>query len=166
MATDTTTASVSSSISTPESVPAAATSSPGSPNVTFVEDARTCAGSSGTTIRKIAKANGVAIQTGTAAWANCRGLGVCGTCRVNIDPAANVSAPNFWERFTLGKDCGKQRLACQAKITGDISVKLKPARDYSEIYRTVLVQSSMIGAFSLLMLGFLVVMLLDIVGSR
>lgn len=138
----------------------------GAPTVTFAEDAKACQSTVGLTIRKVAQANGVAIQTGTAAWANCRGFGLCGTCRVNVDPAASVSAPSFWERFTLGKDCGKMRLACQTKVAGDVTVKLKPARDYSEVFHNVVFQSAMIGAFSLAMLAFMVVMLLDIVGIR
>lgn len=148
-----------------EATPVAAAVS-STPTVTFVEDAKACQTTVGTTIRKVAKANGIAIQTGTASWANCQGLGFCGTCRVGVDAASSVSAPGFMEKFTLGKDCGKMRLACQCKVTGDATVKLKPARDYSEVYRVVLGQSTLIGAFSLVMLGFMVLMLVDILGAR
>lgn len=134
--------------------------------VTFAEESKACHGAVGKDILSIAKVNGVQIMTGTANWASCRGLGLCGTCRVNVDPAANVNPPTFFERFMLGKDAGKLRLACQAKITGEVTVKLKPARDYSDAFHNVVFQTAMIGAFSVVMVGFLVMMLIDIVGIR
>ncbi len=138
----------------------------GTPTVTFVEPGTTVANAGNVTLRKLAKANGVQIQTGWASWANCLGNGLCGTCRVNVDPAANVTPPTFFERFTLGKDCGKLRLACQTKATGEVKVKIKPALDYAEVHRNVIVQSALIGMFSIVMLGFLAMLAIDLLGIR
>ncbi len=152
-----------------ETTPAVSTApdsvSPSVPTVTFVEDGKSLSIPKGMSIRKLAKKNGVKIQIGTAAWANCLGNGLCGTCRVSVDPAASVTPPTFFERFTLGRDCGKLRLACQTKVTAAVNVKIKPALDYAEVHRNVVFQSVLIGAFSLMMLGFVVMMLFDIAGK-
>jgi ferredoxin len=138
----------------------------GAPTVTFVENSKTVANAGGVTLRKLAKANGVDIQTGWTSWANCMGNGLCGTCRVNVDPAAAVTPPTFFERFTLGKDAGRLRLACQTKATGEVKVKIKPALDYADVHRNVIVQSALIGMFSLIMVGFLAILAIDLLGIR
>ena len=74
---------------------------------------------------------------------NCRGLGLCGTCIVEVvEGAENLQPvqPNGKEKFNLGptgnwktkhwhldSDHSKYRLACQVKVMGD--VKLKTVRD-------------------------------------
>ena len=55
---------------------------------------------------------------------NCRGLGTCGTCAVEIE--GPVSEPTAVERLRLGfpphrRDAGL-RLACQCKVQGDLVV--------------------------------------------
>jgi ferredoxin len=147
------------------SAPPAVAPSAGNVSVTFVEDAATCPAASGSKLTAIAKAAKVAIFTGFSSRAQCHGIGICGACRVGVDPAAALSAPTWFERFTLGPDCGKQRLACQARAVADVQIKLKPARDYAEVYRALMLNGLLIGGFSILALGFLVVMLLDIVGK-
>lgn len=147
-----------------ETTAASAPVTTGTPTVTFVENNVTCDAPAGMTLRKLATKHGVRIQTGTAGWANCHGLGLCGTCRVSADNAASVTPPTFFEKFTLGKDAGKLRLACQTKVTGPVNVKIKPALDYAEIHHNVVFQSALIGVFSLVMLGFLAMMFLDIAG--
>ena len=134
-------------------------------SLSFVEDGKSFSVPSGTNIRKFAKANDIALYSGVTQFTNCFGNGLCGTCRVAADPSASAGPITFFERFTLGKDAGKLRLACQTKISGDCKVKLKPARDYAEVHKNILINGSLIGAFSLMMLGILALVFFDVIGK-
>ncbi|HZV13586.1 MAG TPA: 2Fe-2S iron-sulfur cluster-binding protein [Candidatus Kapabacteria bacterium] len=151
---------------TPAPAPAAqTTTAPGMASITFVEDNKTFQVPTGTNIRKFAKANGITIYTGWTKYTNCLGNGLCGTCRVSVDPTDNAGPLTFFERFTLGNNAGKFRLACQSKVTGDCKVKLKPAYDYAEVHKNTIINGSLIGAFSLMMLGLLGMIFFDIAGK-
>ncbi len=134
-------------------------------SVTFVEDGKTFSAPAGANIRKFAKANGIKIYTGVTEYTNCLGNGLCGTCRISVDPTVAAGPLSFFERFTLGKDAGKLRLACQSTVTGDCKIKLKPAYDYAEVHKNILVNGSLIGAFSLMMLGILAMVFFDVIGK-
>jgi len=137
----------------------------GTASITFVEDAKTFSVPVGTNIRKFAKANGIEIYSGVTKYTNCLGNGLCGTCRVGIDPTDAAGPLTFFERFTLGKDAGKLRLACQTSVAGDCKIKLKPAHDYAEVHKNILINGSLIGAFSLMMLALLVLVFFDVIGK-
>ena len=79
---------------------------------------------SGANLRRVLLTNGVSLYNGNASIINCRGIGSCGTCAVEIE--GDVSAANW-------KDTGRRslpphnsqralRLACQTKVLGDITV--------------------------------------------
>ena len=152
---------------TPAPAPAATqtATAPGMVSITFVEDNKTFQVPAGTNIRKFAKANGIEIYKGIAKYTNCLGNGLCGTCRVAVDPSAAAGPLTFFERFTLGKDAGKLRLSCQSKLEGDCKIKLKPAHDYSEVHKSILVNGGLIGAFSLMMIALLGMMFFDLAGK-
>lgn len=78
----------------------------------------------GANLRQVLLQHGVALHNGNAALINCRGLGSCGTCAVEIE--GEVSAPNWRDqtRRSLPPHSLTQnrRLACQTKVLGDVRV--------------------------------------------
>jgi len=78
----------------------------------------------GVNLRDILLRHGFTVHNGRAALINCRGLGTCGTCAVQIDGA--VSPPNWRDTtrrslppHSLERD---RRLACQTEVLGDLSI--------------------------------------------
>lgn len=49
----------------------------------------------------------------------CGGNGFCTSCRVEVQGA--LSPPSHLERERLGNRCGRLRLACQARVAGDVT---------------------------------------------
>ena len=78
----------------------------------------------GSNLRKILLKNGVELYNGQSKLINCRGIGSCGTCAVQIE--GDVSLVNWRDRTRRSlpphsptKDL---RLACQTRILGDVRV--------------------------------------------
>lgn len=68
-------------------------------------------------LRRVAIHAGLSLYNGFAKNANCHGYGLCGTCRVKVEPAEAVTPPTLNERI---RGCtGPMRLACQARIASD-----------------------------------------------
>ncbi|MEM6254055.1 MAG: 2Fe-2S iron-sulfur cluster-binding protein [Cyanobacteria bacterium P01_D01_bin.156] len=78
----------------------------------------------GANLRQVLLDHDFALYNGNAKWINCRGIGSCGTCAVQIE--GEVSSANW-------KDIGRRslpphnpertlRLACQTKVLGNITV--------------------------------------------
>ena len=91
----------------------------------FVKENITVEANSGHNIRKIAKQHGVSVYQGMSKLLNCRGSGMCGTCVIELDDAANVSPKRRVEEKLLVKNKmngGNHRLACQCQAYGDVSV--------------------------------------------
>lgn len=65
---------------------------------------------------------------GAARWVNCRGLGTCGTCAVEV--GGTVSPMTAVERWRLGfpphRAGSGLRLACQCRVLGDVVVRKHP----------------------------------------
>ena len=58
---------------------------------------------------------------------NCGGAGICGTCAVKVlDGGANLSPMSKNEQNTLNGKPSDFRLSCCAKVSGPISIKMKP----------------------------------------
>lgn len=58
---------------------------------------------------------------------NCGGAGICGTCAVKVlDGGANMSPMSKNEQNTLKGKPDDFRLSCCARVTGPISIKMKP----------------------------------------
>jgi ferredoxin len=75
----------------------------------------------GANLRKAANYQGVEIYKGMAKMLNCRGMGVCGTCLIEVEPMENVDPQTFMEK--LHKVAPNQKLGCRAKVYGDITIK-------------------------------------------
>lgn len=76
---------------------------------------------SGTTIRSALLAAGVSPHNGQATWLNCKGMGTCGTCALEI--RGDVTPPTTIEKWRLQFPPHKKgtplRLACQCKPISD-----------------------------------------------
>jgi ferredoxin len=75
----------------------------------------------GANLRKGAVFNDVVLYKGMAAQLNCRGMGMCGTCLIEVEPLENVNGHSLIEKLhRLGPN---QKLGCRAKVYGDITIK-------------------------------------------
>ena len=78
----------------------------------------------GANLRTVLLTNGVDLHNGQSTLINCRGLGSCGTCAVQID--GEVSEANWRDRTRRSlppHDPNRDlRLACQTQVLGDIQV--------------------------------------------
>ena len=92
----------------------------------------------GANLRKEALKAGVQVYAGMHRYLNCRGLGLCGTCRVLVKQGAeNLSPKTRRERFKMALSLfsigheNEMRRACQATVNGDCSVVTQPALNLS-----------------------------------
>jgi len=78
----------------------------------------------GANLRQVLLANGVEVYNGQAKIINCRGIGTCGTCAVQVE--GGVSAPNWKDRTRRSlppHDLSRNlRLSFQAQVLGDVQV--------------------------------------------
>jgi len=92
------------------------------PTVTFRGSTTEC--DRGEILREALLEAGESPHNGTADRLNCRGHGTCGTCAVGIE--GPVSDPTAIERRRLAfpphDPEGGLRLACQARVLGDLTV--------------------------------------------
>ncbi|MDA0692136.1 MAG: 2Fe-2S iron-sulfur cluster-binding protein [Nitrospinae bacterium] len=88
---------------------------------TETDETKTFKAGYGANLRKAAAYKDVEIYKGMAKMLNCRGMGVCGTCLIEVEPMENVDPQTFMER--LHKVGPNQKLGCRAKVYGDITIK-------------------------------------------
>ncbi|GGA28933.1 2Fe-2S iron-sulfur cluster-binding protein [Okeania sp. KiyG1] len=78
----------------------------------------------GANLRQVLLKNGVDVYNGNASIINCRSIGTCGTCAVEIE--GEVSPLQWREKARLSvpphspNSC--KRLSCQVQVLGDIKV--------------------------------------------
>lgn len=135
-------------------------------SVTFSNQGKTIYVPPDTDLRTAALAQGVAVYYGINQYVNCFGLGQCGTCRFTPDQKAPTafSPPTWEERFTLGDDAGKVRLACQTHIYGNCTVNNAVAEEFGKVRYYSVINGAILGIFSLLMLGVILWMGGDMIG--
>jgi ferredoxin len=134
--------------------------------VTFANQGRTIFVPDGGNLRDYAKTQGVEVYYDVAKAANCFGLGMCGTCRFTPDaknPSA-LSEPTWQERFTLGSDAGKVRLACQTEIHGNCTVDNRVAEEIGFVHHYTVINGALATAFGIIVLGAIVWMGADMIG--
>lgn len=78
----------------------------------------------GANLRRVLLQQKIDLYNGKADLINCRGIGSCGTCAVQVE--GEVSPPNWRDRGRRSlppHDAAKdRRLACQTRVLGDVRV--------------------------------------------
>jgi ferredoxin len=78
----------------------------------------------GANLRKVLLKNEISVYNDAASVINCRGIGTCGTCAVEIE--GEVSEMGWREKARLSvpphSPKSNLRLSCQVKVLGDIKV--------------------------------------------
>lgn len=114
------------------------------PTITFVNEKRELQVAEGANLRKEALAAGINLYPGLNGYGaavnkvlNCHGLGMCGTCRVNVTKGMeNTNDPTFMEKAVfkfhpfdsmvfIGNE-KTMRLACCMEVNGDVTVQTCP----------------------------------------
>lgn len=74
--------------------------------------------------RKVLLENGIPLYNGKAKLINCRGLGTCGTCAVQVE--GEVSAANWKDQARRSlpphSPTANRRLACQTQVLGNVYI--------------------------------------------
>ncbi|MFN7974123.1 MAG: 2Fe-2S iron-sulfur cluster-binding protein [Acidobacteriota bacterium] len=81
----------------------------------------------GTNLRTLARQHKIELYPYLARFANCRGFGMCGTCRVRVAPADAVTQKTAKEEGAIPGRDDSWRLACQTFVRGDCRVLTLPA---------------------------------------
>ena len=108
------------------------------PKVTFVKQKQDLEVPAGSSLRVEATKAGINVYKGLDQYLNCRGLGMCGTCRVLVKTGMeNLSPKTLIEKVTLARMFSaighedEMRLSCQVQVNGDCSVVTQPAFNVS-----------------------------------
>jgi ferredoxin len=112
------------------------------PKVTIVNTKQEIEVEAGANLRQAAMKAGVSVYKGLDQYLNCRGLGLCGTCRVLVKSGMeNLTGRTVIEKinlalhpFSMMAGLGHEseiRLACQVSVKGDCSVELTPAFNWT-----------------------------------
>ncbi len=92
------------------------------PTITIRGKTLTC--DCGANLRKVLLEHDIDLYNGKAKIINCRGIGSCGTCAVEIE--GDISESNWKDRLRRSlpphSPQKNRRLACQTKVLGDICV--------------------------------------------
>src|SRR5262249_5594894 len=108
------------------------------PKVTIVNEKRDLEVETGANLRQALQKEGVRLYPGITQYLNCRGLGLCGTCKILVNKGMeNLSQPTLIERINLAAPPHtvlarishekEMRLACQVTVKGDCSIVTQPA---------------------------------------
>jgi ferredoxin len=108
------------------------------PKVVIVNDKREIEVPEGANLRAAMRAAGIEVYKGVDRYLNCRGLGLCGTCRVLVKKGMENVSPKGWrERFKLATMLSsighedEMRLSCQVQVQGDCSIVAQPPLNLS-----------------------------------
>jgi ferredoxin len=112
------------------------------PKIVFVNEKQEVEVEAGANLRQAALKAGISVYKGLDRYLNCRGFGLCGTCRVLVKKGMeNLSTPTRMERFNLnlhpltmlariGHE-DEMRLSCQVTVNGDCTVETTPSLNWS-----------------------------------
>jgi ferredoxin len=112
------------------------------PKVTFVNEKIDIEVPDGANLRQEARKAGIAVYKGLDRYLNCRGFGLCGTCKVLVKKGMeNLNKKTLMEKINmtahpltmlavLGHE-NEMRLACQVEVHGDCTIETTPAFNWS-----------------------------------
>lgn len=125
--------------------------------VSYSNQAKVAYVNKGANLREASLKQNVPVHFGITETVNCFGNGLCGTCRFTPDAknSAALSELTWKEKFTLGSDAGKVRLACQCNVVGDCTISNANAKEFADNQKFTVVNGALLGLFSLIMLGVL-----------
>jgi ferredoxin len=98
------------------------------PLVTFVKQGITIEVPRGANLRQVALDNKIDLYAFPHSLLNCRGRGLCGTCRVKVDDHRALSPRTLQDENKLSWEGKNYRLACQSQVLGDVEVVTNPRR--------------------------------------
>ena len=105
------------------------------PVVTFHNEHRSIDAEAGSNLRDVMLRAGVSPYRGLDMLLNCRGHNICGMCAVELVDGAGGSPRTQEDETTLRGNFAvarvvdrNLRLSCQTTVTGDMTVKTRPAR--------------------------------------
>jgi ferredoxin len=108
------------------------------PKVAFVNEKKEIDVPQGANLRKEAMKAGIEVYRGLEKYLNCRGNGLCGTCRVLVKKGMeNLSPKGKLEKIklaTMMSSIGHEdemRLSCQVQVNGDCTIETRPALNLS-----------------------------------
>ena len=94
-------------------------------NIKFVKENQEVIAADGANLRLKALENRIDLYTFSGKMMNCGGYGQCGTCIVEIvEGSENLSPRTDFENRKLKKKPENYRLACQAKIFGNVEIRV------------------------------------------
>jgi ferredoxin len=108
------------------------------PKVTFVKEKKEIDVPTGSNLREEARKADIQIYKGLDKFLNCRGFGLCGTCKVHVKKGMeNLSPKTLREKINfnlhplgifaaIGHE-DEIRLSCQVQVNGDCTVETAPA---------------------------------------
>jgi ferredoxin len=98
------------------------------PVVYFVKQQQAVECPVGTNLRDLARQNGIAVYVFPNTILNCRGNGLCGTCRVSVEDPRAVSPRTRSDERKCAWEGEHIRLACQTKVLADVRVVTNPRK--------------------------------------
>jgi ferredoxin len=108
------------------------------PKVVFVNEKKEIEVPEGANLRQEATKAEIQVYRGLDKYLNCRGNGLCGTCRVLVKKGMeNLSRKGWLERFKLATMLSaighedEMRLSCQVRINGDCTIETRPPFNFS-----------------------------------
>jgi ferredoxin len=107
------------------------------PKVTIANEKKEIDVPAGSNLRQEAMKAGVQVYQSLDKYLNCRGLGMCGTCKVLVKKGMeNLSAKTFIEKVTLARMFAtighenEMRLACRTTVNGDCTIETRPQTNW------------------------------------
>ena len=90
--------------------------------VTFTNSGKTVECPTHTNLRQLAIQNDIDLYNGIAKYTNCEGMGLCGTCTVEVTPRGATTVKGAKEKLRFLQLKGNLRLSCQVQVLDDITV--------------------------------------------
>jgi ferredoxin len=112
------------------------------PKVVIVNEKKEIEAAEGSNLRQELMKAGVPVYGTLERYLNCRGLGLCGTCKVLVKKGMeNLNPKTFMEKFNLNfhpltmmASIGHEdemRLSCQVEVRGDCTIETRPPLNLS-----------------------------------